>query len=306
MYKVEKFQLFKPSLQDIAKVLQDGLITTFSEVDVQVVDCPNLQHKPFMLAAEGLCGTPCIADVGGPEYLLPLAQNNKIYSFKEISKNVGLPNAFIIGAGAGDRPHVGVNCEMMANLRLGDESNIQTHVAKIKDGVCELVHLKDSTDFCLLGNLFISEGKPGKVIKVVAKNRIGPKNFISAIRLALDEKYEDPVGMGGVFIIREGKARLHIMQDYSGIPINTEEDLNNWLKFFEFPAPLSCLSTFVSKDPGLNIRVEHTHCFSDHGVGGHYHEDTTAESVEYEAYFNVADILYRIDQPAEVLKFGKD
>ncbi|GBO21390.1 Ester hydrolase C11orf54, partial [Araneus ventricosus] len=57
---------------------------------------------------------------------------------------------------------------------------------------------------------------------------------------------------------------------------------------------------------GLNMRVEHTHCFSDHGVGGHYHEDTTPEEVEYEGYFNLAETLYRIDQPHEVFDFGKD
>ncbi|GBN58145.1 Ester hydrolase C11orf54 [Araneus ventricosus] len=57
---------------------------------------------------------------------------------------------------------------------------------------------------------------------------------------------------------------------------------------------------------GLNLRVEHTHCFSDHGVGGHYHEDTTPEDVEYEGYFNLAETLYRIDQPYEVFDFGKD
>jgi hypothetical protein len=45
------------------------------------------------------------------------------------------------------------------------------------------------------------------------------------------------------------------------------------------------------------LRMEHTHCFSDHGDGGHYHFDTTPENVEYEAYFNIAKIIYRVDLP---------
>ncbi|GFS38408.1 ester hydrolase C11orf54 homolog, partial [Nephila pilipes] len=163
MYKIEEYKLFYPSLEEVAEVLKEGLADTFSHVDVQVVDCPDLRNKPYMLASEGLCGHPCIADVGGVEYLIPLAKKDKVYDFKEITKHIGMPNAFIIGAGAGPRPHIGINCEMMANLKLGEGENINTHIAKLdKNGACELVHLKENTQFCLLGNIFISEGKPGK------------------------------------------------------------------------------------------------------------------------------------------------
>ncbi|GFW27090.1 ester hydrolase C11orf54-like protein [Trichonephila clavipes] len=95
---------------------------------------------------------------------MPLAKKDKVYDFKDITKKIGMPNAFIIGAGAGPRPHIGINCEMMANLKLGEGESINTHIAKLdKDGACELVHLKDNTQFCILGNIFISEGKPGKL-----------------------------------------------------------------------------------------------------------------------------------------------
>lgn len=62
-------------------------------------------------------------------------------------------------------------------------------------------------------------------------------------------------------------------------------------------APLVCLSVFHSFDPGLSLRMEHTHCFSKHSQGGHYHDDVTPDVVEYEAYFNVAKAIYRIDRP---------
>ena len=91
--------------------------------------------------------------------------------------------------------------------------------------------------------------------------------------------------------------------------------MSNWLKFYYCDPPLTCLSTFVSHDPvscvelsahchaassytqGLDLRVEHTHCFSDHGQGGHYHFDSTPDDVLYEGYFVVAEQLYRIDKP---------
>lgn len=61
----------------------------------------------------GLCGNAKILDVGGPPYLLPLPQKNKIYEFKQIAKVVDMEECFIIGAGAGPWPYVGVNCEVM-------------------------------------------------------------------------------------------------------------------------------------------------------------------------------------------------
>ncbi|XP_054718191.1 ester hydrolase C11orf54-like [Uloborus diversus] len=307
MDKFLKHKLYFPSLEEVAGVLEKGLQETFTSVSVRVVECPNLKEKPFMLASEGLSGKTALADVGGVPYLVPLAQKDKIYDMKKIAQKIGTPNAFIIGAGAGPRHHIGTNCEMMANIKLDPEFN-NTHIAKIgKEKDYELIQLKDSSEFCLLGNLFISEGKPGKVIQVLAQKRKGPENFVSAMRKVLAKEYGvKPVGMGGVFVIKSGKAKLHIMPDYSEKPLNSDDDVNNWLKFFDLPAPLSCLSTFVSCDPGLDLRIEHTHCFSDHGVGGHYHEDTTPDCVDYEGYFNVADFMYRFDPPSVTHQIGRD
>ena len=36
-------------------VLNDGLNKNFSNVEVNVVDCPDLRQPPFHLAAEGKC-----------------------------------------------------------------------------------------------------------------------------------------------------------------------------------------------------------------------------------------------------------
>jgi len=46
---------------------------------------------------------------------------------------------------------------------------------------------------------------------------------------------------------------------------------------------------------GLNLRMEHFHCFSEHGDGGHFHYDVTPSEAEYVGYFNVPEFLYRVD-----------
>ena len=90
-----------------------------------------------------------------------------------------------------------------------------------------------------------------------------------------------PVAVGGVFIIGKGKAKLHVMPDFSTTPLTTDAEVDAWLHYYEAHAPLIMLSTFVSHDPGLDLRVEHTHGFSTHNQGGHYHYDTTPKFVEY-------------------------
>ena len=51
-----------------------------------------------------------------------------------------------------------------------------------------------------------------QVLEVRAKQRTGQDNFVSVMRKAVGARYgESPVGLGGVFQITAGKAKLHIM-----------------------------------------------------------------------------------------------
>lgn len=151
----------------------------------------------------------------------------------------------------------------------------------------------NSSQFGLLGNFFISEGKACKVIKIEASKRTGDDNFISTIRKILKTKYgNQPVSLGGVFVITSGKAKLHIMPDFSKIPLETDDDVNNWLKFFEMDSPLVCLTSFHSHDPDLDLRMEHTHCFSDHNQGGHYHYDTTPRDVRFGRFLKIQNSIW--------------
>ena len=68
-----------------------------------------------------------------------------------------------------------------------------------------------------------------------------------------------------------------------------------------------CLSTCISTDPGLDLRVEHTHGYSTvNGEGGHYHIDTTPDEIQYEGYFCPAEFIYRLDAPKVTHNIGRD
>jgi len=145
----------------------------------------------------------------------------------------------------------------------------------------------------------LTDGKPSTpVIKVTANHRTGKDNFVTCMRKALVQRYGDKsIGIGGVFLIKAGKADLHVMPEFSNVPLETNEEVTTWFRHYEMDAPLVCLSIFYSHDPGLDLRMDHTHCFSQHDQGGHYHFDVTPETVEYEGYFTLAEQVYRIDKP---------
>lgn len=294
-----------PPLDEVCKVLEKNMVGDFTSIKCEVVDCPDMRKAPFHLAAPGICGSPRLCDVGGPPYLVPQVQRDKLYNLKDIAEEVGLPGANFIGAGAGSSRLTGTNCELMPNSHLATDT-IKTHFAKMKDGK-PILERYMSNEFGLLANLLATEGKGGKVLKVKATGRIGDKTFVNAIRTALAKEYGDkPVGMGGVFIIGKGNAKLHVMPDFSATPLVTDEDVDSWLHYYEAHAPLIMLSCFVSHDPGLDLRVEHTHGFSTHNQGGHYHYDTTPKFVEYTGMFTIAESIHRIDAPAVTHQVGRD
>ena len=64
-----------------------------------------------------------------------------------------------------------------------------------------------------LANLLLCQGTPRlPVLEIKAKKRLGDENFVTCMRKTLGRHYgETPVGLGGVFVINKGKAKLHVM-----------------------------------------------------------------------------------------------
>jgi hypothetical protein len=98
---------------------------------------------------------------------------------------------------------------------------------------------------------------------VEASCRTGPTNFVTTMREGLTSHFgAKPVGLGGVFLIKCGKAKLHVMPKFSDTPLQTDEHVAKWLKFYEMSAPLTCLSVLVSHDPVRNLQYIHAFfCF---------------------------------------------
>lgn len=270
------------------------------------------------MSSNGLSGSATILEIGGPPFLLPLVQRDKLYDLKAICQraysNGGPENFLAIGAGAGPHPLVNTNCEGIYNLS-GSGASVTngSRLARIEQSAeerCVLERIPDTeTRLALLGNIFLSEGKAGPALRVHCATRIGEDNFVTAVRLTLESHFKPKtLGLGGVFLLKRGTSKQHVMRDFSATPLHTEEDLNKWLKFFEMPAELINVGTLVTNDnPGLDLRLQHFHNFSmSADRGGHYHYDTTPEIAEYEGYFNVASKLIRIDKPVVTHQVGRD
>lgn len=197
------------------------------------------------------------------------------------------------------------------NFKVNSDGTINqgTRIARVKgvEETCDVHQLpSDETRASLLGNVLISEAKPGKVVHVNCKVRIGSDDFITSIRKTLASQFQGSVGLGGVFLLKSGKAKQHVMRDFSETPIQTELELNTWLKFYEMPAELINLGVLITDEADLDLRLQHFHSFSTTGWGGHYHNDTTPDMVEYDGYFVVGEKIIRVDKPLVTHNFGRD
>ncbi|XP_072943617.1 ester hydrolase C11orf54 homolog isoform X2 [Epargyreus clarus] len=310
--------LHVPPLEEIVDVLSRGLKRTFETVEVSAEDSPDLTKDPYNLVAPGLTGENPVklVELGGPPYLLPLVRRDKVYDLAALLRHERRARALLAGAGAGPWPYAGVNCEGIINMSVKDGvveqgSRIVTvepvGAAKGSAGYLQRRLPANETRTALLGNYVLTDGEPGKVIKVVVKNRIGEANFITAIRETLKEHFGDKVvGLGGVFVLRSGRVKHHVMPDFSATPLCSDADLDGWLHFFEMRAPISYMGTLVTGDMGLDLRVQHFHGFSAHGDGGHYHHDTSPARAHYEGYFAPAAAVLRVDAPEDTHAFGRD
>jgi hypothetical protein len=332
-FPVKKIALFPPSLSALSESISGGLSSNFANSSCTVDTPPDLTLPPYYLAGSGLAGSTRVLDIGGPPNLSPIPNKTKKYNLSSIARQADMSSSsgFLLGAGAGPFHVLGQNSELMPNFAYGvaagkddpDHVRNRTHYAKIVDenSVCCAHVPNNSSDFAFMCNLFGSDGLPGPCLHVTARSRTGPLNFTESIQKALKDSFgEKLISIGGVFLIRNGTAKMHVMPDFPSGPFKSRKDVEDWLRFFDMrftsdgkpeDGPLVCLSVFHSgDDDGLNLRMEHTHCFTSSGQidgqeaqptakGGHYHydlDDAKAE-IEYEGWLNVAEYLYRIDQP---------
>lgn len=312
-WPTRKLVVSPPPLEDLVPTIQQGLEANFKTVSVKVEAPPDLRKPPFYLAAPGLSGNTRIADVGGPEYVEPLPDRSKRYDFLSLAKTMEMSpeRGIILGAGAGPLHVLNTNTEYMPNLAYEKNTgsrpeilrNESRYVKVNNEGEVVLESIGNAvTDFALLINIFGADGLEGPLLHIKTKSRMGTKNFPEAVQSGLKSVFGDRlISIGGVFVISRGKANLHAMAHSTDQPFKGKID-HPWLRSFDTGSPLVGLTVFHSgDDQGTHLRREHTHCFAVEGdkLGGHYHWDIdeTRDEVEYEAWLNTAEFVFRVDQP---------
>ncbi len=316
--KIERAKFNNPSLQIVAKALEKGLRTNYQDTKVEVVDCPNL--KKWDCPSEGISGNERIIDVGGEPYMHDKRYIGTEFDYEEISKKIGSEKSYALGAGSGAMSCLEGHCGELVineNLITNESKSIIAQVGKNKECITKKYTDKKHGG---LGNIFFSDGKIGKVIKVILKKRIGKQGSLpQAIRNSLIENISleknSHIAMGGVFRILKGGVRSHVQPDYDDIKYEYYDPklmkcTKDFLQFYEPVGPsLQCYSVLWTGDPtdgNLNLREsgEHTHfhSYNNASVAGHYHFDVTPDDIEYECYFNLAHEVFRVNNIYKELK----
>ena len=87
------------------------------------------------------------------------------------------------------------NFQITANIVLNQPNSTTSSYIATLDKIRGLIDFKplplNETRISVLGNLLMSEGKPGKVIKVYVQKRIGKDDFITSMRMGLEKRYSD-------------------------------------------------------------------------------------------------------------------
>ncbi len=308
---IEKAQFAKTSIEQISEALKKGLQKNYKLVEISIVDCPNL--KQWDCPAEGLSGNQKIIDVGGEPYMHDKKLIGAEFDYEEIAKKIGSEKSYALGAGSGAMSCLGGHCgELVIN-----ENLITNESRSIIAQVDENQKCKSSKYTARkhggLGNIYYSDGKPGKVIKIMIKGRSGKQGSLpQAMRTALKENLstenDNHFAVAGVFRILNGKIKSHVQPDYDTIKHEYYDPkqmkcVKDFLKFYEPIGPhFQCYSILWTGDPTggkLNLREsgEHTHFHSYKGTqdAGHYHFDVTPEEIEYECYFNTPEEVHRVN-----------
>ena len=308
---IEKASFKKFSLEEIAKALQAGLSQNFKKVSVEIVNCPNL--KNWGCPAEGLSGNQKIIDVGGEPYMHDKRYIGAEFNYEEIAKLIGSEKSYALGAGSGAMSCLEGHCGELIiddNLITKDNRSIIAKVGKNKECITEKYNGQKHGG---LGNIFYSDGKKDRVLKINIKGRYGKQGSLpQAIRATLinqlNLKNNNHIALGGIFRILKGQIRSHVQPDYQDIKHEYYDPklmkcTKDFLQFYEPVGPnLQCYSVLWTGDPTegkLNLREsgEHTHFydFKNKSCSGHYHFDVTPDEIEYEGYFNTADAVYRVN-----------
>merc|ERR1719247_3816341 len=316
--------LSPPPLPEIADALDSWLRTAYDEVSVSVVDAPpDLTEEPYNLLRPGLGGNPHLIDIGGNDNLFPKVDLSKEYSVSRIIKDLGLGRVQAFGPGAPGYSQVQQNAELVCKMDLGCTGwDCRSKVGIVEgdvDGPQDQRGIKsidyEGHEVSSLCQLFVSSGEVCPAIRVHLRGRKeaeGRKgDLLAEMQEGLARAFAEPISLGGVFTMPNGTAKCHVMSDFTPEPIRSQQYINEkWLRYFyeeKMTFVAVCTSKDFDGDAALDMRMLHAHGVTPDGRWcGHYHHDTTPETVEYEGFFLPAVKYVRVDQCSHTPDFAKD
>ena len=154
--KFESAKFNMPSLFDISKALDKGLKENYQDVQVNVIDCPNL--KQWGCPAEGISGNEKIIDVGGEPYMHDPKLIGAEFDYEEISKKIGSEKSYALGSGSGAMSCLNGHCGELVvseNLITSESKSVVARVGKNKECIVEKYTARKHGG---LSNIYYSDG----------------------------------------------------------------------------------------------------------------------------------------------------
>ncbi|XP_011695697.1 PREDICTED: ester hydrolase C11orf54 homolog [Wasmannia auropunctata] len=303
-------------LSQIAQVLQDGMAKKFREVKVDIAACPCLTRQPYNLAGVGLSGNPSLLEIGGhANFVSNYDYDTPTWKVQNMLAS-GFFDSFIFGSGYAAKPNMPYNGHLIINATYRAPSNF-TNASRIvfaeaSNGQKRIEMLTDPNQMLCsyMGSFFISDGRPGLVLRVRAKDRISTDlDIITIMQNSLYEHFgvneKHPIVLGGVLRMWNGRAVYSLMSEeypQRNNQIHEFSDFNNkWFQYHEMKlkTEVAAVGILTNRKPDLMYteqryslplwkRRNQFHFISDYAASGEFIGDTTPDETEYEGYFNLA------------------
>nr|CDS30813.1 Ester hydrolase C11orf54 protein [Hymenolepis microstoma] len=211
----------------------------------------------------------------------------------------------IIGGGLGPFQTYNRPCEVAADITFtsrGLESN--NSLVGFADKGEELPEFRSASNsyIATMGQFFVTEAKPGKVIQIEAKGRNGGQNIFDMIQGALYEKYrgeELPMGVGGVFFLNDSSAQVSLLNAIPGESYHTYPCVRSYKTPFSINGPIVGAGTIISHDPtSLGYMMKSFYCWNTaRTLMGQFEYDNNPANAHFQIYLTVATQIYRHDRP---------
>ncbi|VUZ39786.1 unnamed protein product [Hymenolepis diminuta] len=292
-------------LYEVRRAIECYLSPYFGLLTVKVIDCPNLCRKPFNFSRSGISGDSTIASLGSLDYLLPAADPKRLYDLMHTAQASRLVQGMIIGGGLGPFQTYNRPCEVAADITFTTRG-LESNHSLVGFGDVE----SESSKFCRatnsyiasMGQFFVTEAKPGKVIQIEAKDRRGGQNIFDMIQRALYEEYngeELPMGVGGVFCLQNSSAKVSLLNEVPSETYHTFPCVRKYKTSFSIEGPIIGAGTIVSHDPTtLGYMMKSFYCWNTaRTLMGQFEEDDDPANACFQIYLTVATQIYRHDKP---------